>query len=176
MKHLKTLSSTFIPPAFCVLVEVGNRREVNTSAYLSHWFQGSCYGLSLQISSLYCLQPTSYKITPLHRRCLVRYFTSLLTDVVRFEGGKSDFKSPDSKRRCSLSVYLFSGFEHMSPQSAAEEGGAYASLPLSVQLTVSWHSWCNRVGQDRSGPLVSTVVITWTTKRAKPVATSQGSE
>lgn len=66
MKHLKTLSGTFIPPAFCVLVEVGNRREVNTSAYLSHWFQGSCYGLSLQISSLRCLQPTSNKITSLH--------------------------------------------------------------------------------------------------------------
>lgn len=69
MKHLKTLSGTFIPPAFCVLVEVGNRREVNTSAYLSHWFQGSGYGLSLQISSLCCLQPTSTsnKITPIHR-------------------------------------------------------------------------------------------------------------
>lgn len=66
MKHLKTLSGAFIPPAFCMLVEVGNRREVNTSAYLSHWFQGSCYGLSLQISSLRCLQPTSNKITPLH--------------------------------------------------------------------------------------------------------------
>lgn len=64
MKHLKTLSGTFIPLAFCVLVEVGNRREVNTSAYLSHWFQGSCYGLSLQISSLRCLQPTSNKIIP----------------------------------------------------------------------------------------------------------------
>lgn len=64
MKHLKTLSGTFIPLAFCVLVEVGNRREVNTSAYLSHWFQGSCYGLSLQISSLRCSQPTSNKIIP----------------------------------------------------------------------------------------------------------------
>lgn len=64
MKHLKTLSGSFIPPAFCVPVEVGNRREVNTSAYLSHWFQGSCYGLSLQISSPRCLQPTSNNRLP----------------------------------------------------------------------------------------------------------------
>lgn len=66
MKHLKTLSGTFIPPAFCVLVEVGNRREVNTSAYLSHWFQGSCYGLSLQISVLLTAhQQQNHSPTPL---------------------------------------------------------------------------------------------------------------
>lgn len=152
MKHLKTLSGTFIPPAFCVLVEVGNRREVNTSAYLSHWFQGSCYGLSLQISSLCCLQPTSNKITPLHRWCRVRYFNSLLTDVVRFEAGKSDFRSPDFKWLCTLLVYLFSG-SNTCAHGLQQRKAVYVSPPFSVQLTLSWHSRCNRVGQDRSGPL-----------------------
>lgn len=151
MKHLKTLSGTFISSAFCVLVEVGNRREVNTSAYLSHWFQGSCYGLSLQISSvlLAARQQQNHPPTPLMP---VRYFNSLLTDVVRFEAGKSDFRSPDFEWLCALLVYLFSGWKtcaHGSQQKKA----VYVSPPFSVQLTLSWHSRCNRVGQDRSGPL-----------------------
>lgn len=113
MKHLKTLSGTFIPSAFCVLVEVGNRREVNTSAYLSHWFQGSCYELSLQISSPCCLQPTSNTITPLHRSCQVRYFNSLLTDRLGFKAGKDDLRSPDFKCPCMYFSLSFLGFKRI---------------------------------------------------------------
>lgn len=110
MKHLKTLSGTFIPSAFCVLVEVGNRREVNTSAYLSHWFQGSRYELSLQISSLRCLQPTSNTITPLHRSCQVRYFNNLLTDPLGSKAGKPDLRSPDFKCPCFLMMCFLLSF------------------------------------------------------------------
>lgn len=128
MKHLKTLSGTFIPSAFCVLVEVGNRREVNTSAYLSHWFQGSCYELSLQISSPCCLQPTSNTITPLHRSCQVRYFNSLLTDRLGFKAGKADLRSPDFKCPCMFFSSSFLRFKRMCPGSTGGEGGARVTV------------------------------------------------
>lgn len=128
MKHLKTLSGTFIPSAFCVLVEVGNRREVNTSAYLSHWFQGSCYELSLQISSPCCLQPTSNTIIPLHGSCQVRYFNNLLTDLLGFKAGKADLRSPDFKRPCMFFSSSFLGFKRTCPGSAGGEGGACVTV------------------------------------------------
>ncbi|CAB1413648.1 unnamed protein product [Pleuronectes platessa] len=37
--------------------------------------------------------------------------------------------------------------------SSSRRKVAYVSLLFSVQLMVSWHSRCNGVGQDRSGPL-----------------------
>lgn len=72
--------------------------------------------------------------------------------LVRFEAGKSDFRSPDFKWLCMLLVYLFSGMNTcahgLQPRKAA-----YVSPPFSVRLMLSWHGRCNRVGQDRSGPL-----------------------
>lgn len=158
MKHLKTLSSTFIPPAFCALVEVGNRREVNTSAYLSHWFQGSCYGLSLQISSLLCLQPTSNNLTTPHTPPLPTllmpgqiYFNSLLTDVVGFEAGKSG-TAFFILLLSSSSLFLMAA-ERPIASCISFLRFRGASQPFSVCLMLSWHGPGNRVGQDRSGPL-----------------------
>lgn len=151
MNHLKTLLGTFISSAFCVLVEVGNRGEVNTSAYLSHWFQGSCYGLSLQISSvlLAAHKQQNHPPTPLMP---ARYFNRLLTDVVRFEAGNSDFRSPDFEWLYALMVYLFLGWKTCAHR-LQQKKAVYVSPPFSVQLMLSWHSQCNTVGQDRSDPL-----------------------
>lgn len=128
MKHLKTLSCTFILSAFCVLVEVGNRREVNTSAYLSHWFQGSCYELSLQISSPCCLQPTSNTTTPPHRSCQVRYFSNLLTDPCGFKAGKAQLRSPDFKCLCIFFSSSFPGFKRTCPGSTGGKGGVCVTV------------------------------------------------
>lgn len=150
---LKDIIRHFHSLCLCVLVGVGNRREVNTSAYLSHWFQGSCYELSLQISSLCCLQPTSNTITPLHRSCQVRYFNNLLTDPLRFKAGKPDWRSPDFK--CPCMFFLAHVFPGPSACAQALRGRKVprVSRRVSVQLTISWHGGCNRAGQDRSGPL-----------------------
>lgn len=78
MKHLKTLSATFILLAFCELVEVGNTREVNTSAYLSHWFQGSCYvSANLFLVSLAHWQMKQNIKTQLRCQSWVRYSSVL---------------------------------------------------------------------------------------------------
>lgn len=56
----------------------------------------------------------------------------------------------DFKWLCTLLVYLFQVWTHVP---MVHSRGRRVSLLFSVQLTVSWHSRCNRVGQDRSGPL-----------------------
>lgn len=148
---LKTLWGAFIPPVFRVLVEVGSGREVNTSAYLSHWFQGSCYGLSLQISFLYSPPATSPPPSAMHHWRQVRYFNFPSTDVVGCAGGESDFRSPGFPNGCAAPGLLsLPRSEHMFPSGMQQRS---MSPSFSVHLKVSWHSWCNKVSQDWSGPL-----------------------
>lgn len=164
MKHLKTLSGTFIPSAVCVLVEVGNRREVNTSAYLSHWFQGSCYELSLQISSLCCLQPTSNTITP---PCTTPARSDISTTfwLIRLDSELANLIEDllILNVRVCFSAHLFSG-SNARARALREKKVAHVSPPVSVRLTISWHGGCNGAGQDRSGPLF---VREWHLERAR---------
>lgn len=97
--------------------------------------------------SLLCVaySPPATKSTPYTADAGSDISTPFLLMWFRSERGKSDFKWPSS-----LWVYLFSGLNTCGPQ---QRKAWYVSLLFSVRLTVSWHSRCNRVGQDRSGPL-----------------------